>query len=277
MGNSETNEVDIRKLLVQQLESFEQAGLSDLPVGSESPDFQFEHYGSEEVHQAASEASKPTPAKTESDSVPASQKKEAASPRPAQPSIVTTGDWGQPLPADSRPAALEVINNEVRGCTLCEELAPKRNQTVFGVGNPSARLVLVGEGPGAEEDRMGEPFVGAAGKLLDKILGACKLDRNQVYILNTVKCRPPMNRNPADQEIRNCWNFLERQIEVIQPEFICCLGSVGRMRGKFYPWKGAQLMVTYHPAYLLRNEGAKRHVWEDMKWLMQEMGIELSN
>ena len=98
-----------------------------------------------------------------------------------------------------------------------------------------------------------------------------------------------MNRNPADQEIRNCWNYLERQLEVIQPDFICCLGSVaaksmlqttqslGRLRGKFYPWRGAQLMVTYHPAYLLRNEGAKRHVWEDMKWLMQEMGIELSN
>jgi len=109
-----------------------------------------------------------------------------------------------------------------------------------------------------------------------------------VYILNTVKCRPPRNRNPTETEIGNCWGYAQRQLEVIQPEFICCLGSVaaktmlqttqslGRLRGRFHDWKGAKLVVTYHPAYLLRNEGAKRHVWEDMQMLVKEMGIELS-
>ncbi len=287
MGNSETNEVDVRKLLVQQLESLEQSGLADLPVGTDSPDFQFAHAASEEVRATSPQpaTAPPEPAQRPTPAAPSATPDAAATtPQPMR----NSGQWGSPLPADDRPAALEVINNLVRNCKLCDELASKRTQTVFGVGNPSAKLVFVGEGPGAEEDRTGEPFVGAAGKLLDKILGACKLDRSQVYILNTVKCRPPMNRNPADREIRNCWNYLEKQLEVIQPQFICCLGSVaaksmlqtteplGRMRGKFFPWKGAQLMVTYHPAYLLRNEGAKRHVWEDMKWLMQEMGVELS-
>jgi DNA polymerase len=198
-------------------------------------------------------------------------------------------NWGAATVREERPAALEVINAEVRGCTKCEELCAKRTQTVFGVGDPSARLVFVGEGPGADEDRIGEPFVGAAGKLLNKILAASKLKREEVYILNTVKCRPPRNRNPKESEIRDCWDYGQRQLEVIQPEFICCLGSVaaktmlqttqslGRLRGKFHPWKGARLIVTYHPAYLLRNEGAKRHVWEDMQLLVKEMGIDLSN
>ena len=208
--------------------------------------------------------------------------------RAAAKSLLMTGNWGEPVAQADRAGALEVINSEVRGCEQCEELCGNRSQTVFGVGSPSARLVFVGEGPGADEDRTGEPFVGAAGKLLNKILSAAQLKREEVYILNTVKCRPPRNRNPTESEIGNCWGYAERQLEVIQPEFICCLGSVaaktmlqttqslGRLRGRFHSWKGAKLIVTYHPAYLLRNEGAKRHVWEDMKMLVKELGIDLS-
>jgi DNA polymerase len=146
-------------------------------------------------------------------------------------------------------------------------------------------LVFIGEGPGADEDRVGEPFVGAAGKKLDKIIAAIKMDRSDVYILNTVKCRPPANRNPSLSELDHCWEYAERQLEVLQPEFICCLGSVaakrvlnttrplGQLRQQFYSYRGSRVLVTYHPAYLLRTESANRLVWEDMKLLMKEMGI----
>ena len=137
-----------------------------------------------------------------------------------------------------------MLQQEVAGCTLCGELAATRTQTVFGVGNPQARLCFLGEAPGADEDRQGEPFVGRAGQLLNKILEACRLRREDVYILNILKCRPPGNRNPLPDEANNCRRFLDRQLELIGPEFICCLGAVaaqnllgtteaiGRMRGK---------------------------------------------
>ncbi len=121
---------------------------------------------------------------------------------------------------------LNVIQDEVSRCTCCAELAAQRTQTVFGVGNPTARLCFLGEAPGADEDRLGEPFVGRAGQLLDKILAACTLTREEVYILNVLKCRPPQNRTPALEEVENCRKFFERQLELIQPEFICCLGLV---------------------------------------------------
>jgi DNA polymerase len=145
----------------------------------------------------------------------------------------------------------------------------------------------LGEAPGQEEDAQGEPFVGAAGQLLDKIITACKLTREEVFILNTIKCRPPMNRTPSDIEVQNCWQFAHRQLEIIQPEFICCLGSVAaksllqtgksisQLRGVFHQYRGSRVMVTYHPAYLLRTPSAKRHVWDDMKMLMRELGVEL--
>jgi DNA polymerase len=184
----------------------------------------------------------------------------------------------------SRAATLEVLEQEVAGCTLCGELALARTQTVFGVGNPKARLVFLGEAPGADEDRLGEPFVGRAGQLLNKILAACKLRREDVYILNILKCRPPGNRNPLPDEAANCRRYLDRQLELIGPAFICCLGSVaaqnllgttesiGRMRGRVLNYKGARVVCTYHPAYLLRNPAAKKDAWDDMKFLMREMG-----
>jgi uracil-DNA glycosylase len=194
----------------------------------------------------------------------------------------------------NRPAAqvsakdsLEIVRREVAACTLCDELAGTRTQTVFGVGNPQARLCFLGEAPGADEDRQGEPFVGRAGQLLTKIIEACTLTRQDVYILNVLKCRPPGNRNPLPDEVSNCRGFLDRQLSLIRPEYICCLGTIAaqtlletdtpisRMRGKFFDYHGIPVMCTYHPAYLLRNPAAKKDVWDDMKVLMRKLGIEL--
>jgi DNA polymerase len=183
---------------------------------------------------------------------------------------------------------LTVLRNEVAACTLCEELACTRTQTVFGVGSARARLCFLGEAPGADEDRQGEPFVGRAGQLLDRILAACRLKREEVYILNVIKCRPPGNRTPSPTEAANCRPFLLRQLELIRPKFICCLGlvaaqnllgstqSIGRLRGRLHRYGDAQVVCTYHPAYLLRNPAAKREVWEDMQMLMSAMGIDVS-
>jgi uracil-DNA glycosylase family 4 len=177
-----------------------------------------------------------------------------------------------------------VLRDEVAQCTLCDELATTRTQTVFGVGDPQARLVFLGEAPGAEEDRLGEPFVGRSGKLLDKILEACGLSRDTVYILNVLKCRPPENRNPTTEESAHCRRHLDRQLELIDPEYICCLGAVaaqnllatteaiGKLRGKVHKYRGINVVCTYHPAYLLRNPSAKKHTWDDMKLLMRELG-----
>lgn len=236
--------------------------------------------------------------KTEGRAKPAGQTEPAVNSVPTHPTPPNTSaatdslnlsqPYGPSVGIRDRVAGLNVIQQEVAGCTQCPKLASNRTQTVFGTGNPAARLVFVGEGPGAQEDRLGEPFVGEAGQLLDKIMAACKLSRHDVYILNTVKCRPPSNRNPAQDELANCWGYAERQLEIIQPEFICCLGSVasrtllkttqslGRLRRQFHQYRGSRVLVTYHPAYLLRTPSAKRHVWEDMQLLMQEMGVDLS-
>ena len=185
----------------------------------------------------------------------------------------------------STAPTLEVLQQEVAACTLCGELAATRTQTVFGVGNPQARLCFLGEAPGADEDRQGEPFVGRAGQLLNKILEACRLRREDVYILNILKCRPPGNRNPVPDEAQNCRRFLDRQLELIEPEFICCLGAVAAQNlarhdrsDRPHARQGARriaaakVVCTYHPAYLLRNPSAKKYTWDDMKLLMREMG-----
>lgn len=190
------------------------------------------------------------------------------------------------LSTGEKSAQLRVLQSEVAGCTRCPELAGTRTQTVFGVGNPNARLVFVGEAPGADEDAKGEPFVGRAGQLLtDIITKAMKLKREDVYILNVLKCRPPGNRNPAPNEVINCRSFLDRQLEILQPQFICCLGSIaakailnteqsiGRLRKKWHDYRGIPVICTYHPAYLLRNPAAKREVWEDIQLLMKRMGL----
>jgi DNA polymerase len=146
-------------------------------------------------------------------------------------------------------------------------------------------VVLFGEAPGADEDRAGRPFVGAAGQLLDKIILASKLQREELFIMNTLKCRPPGNRTPEEAEIASCRGYFERQLELLRPEFVVCLGavaaksllqtqaSIGQLRGKFHSYRGAQVVVTYHPAYLLRNPEMKKHTWADMQMLMRALGI----
>lgn len=187
-----------------------------------------------------------------------------------------------------RIAALAVIEQEVARCQRCAELAGARTKTVFGVGNPEARLCFLGEAPGADEDRQGEPFVGRAGQLLTRIIEACHLHREDVYILNVLKCRPPGNRNPLPEEAANCRGYLDAQLEIIQPEFICCLGAVaarmlldtpapiGKLRGHFFNYGQSSVMCTYHPAFLLRNPSAKKDVWEDMQRLMERMGMPIA-
>ena len=182
------------------------------------------------------------------------------------------------LPQES----LEDIRNRLGDCTRCK-LHEERRQIVFGVGNPKADLVIVGEAPGRDEDIKGEPFVGRAGKLLTDILAAIGLSRDDVYICNVIKCRPPENRNPKPDEVAECSPFLRAQIASIQPKLMCALGKfaaqtllnsetpISKMRGRFFDYENVPTMVTYHPAYLLRNPAAKADVWEDMKKLHEEL------
>ena len=185
-----------------------------------------------------------------------------------------------PAPAAADPAiSLAAVRTEIGDCRRCR-LSERRTNIVFGVGNPAARLVFVGEGPGADEDAQGEPFVGRAGQLLTKIIEAMGLDRSDVYIANVVKCRPPENRTPLPDEVATCSPFLFRQIGAIRPDVVVCLGTpaaqtlfgtretITKIRGIVRVIEGVRVMPTFHPAYLLRNPAAKREVWEDMKQVM---------
>jgi len=186
---------------------------------------------------------------------------------------------------EERQAALKNLATCVAGCVRCKELADTRKQTVFGVGNPEARVMFIGEAPGADEDAQGEPFVGRAGQLLNKIIAACGWAREDVYICNILRCRPPGNRTPAPQEAANCREWLDGQIAIIDPEFIVCWGScaaqnllgmtdaIGKMRQRFFQHGRAKVLCTYHPSYLLRNPEAKKPVWDDMLLLLKEMGL----
>jgi uracil-DNA glycosylase family 4 len=188
-------------------------------------------------------------------------------------------------PAEVRPLTivltpiegLAAIRADIGDCTRCKLHTLGRTQVVFGVGNPEADLMFVGEAPGRDEDLQGYPFVGRAGQLLTKIIEAIALKREDVYIANVIKCRPPENRNPEPDEVETCEPFLFRQIDVIKPKVIVALGKFGaqallktldpisRLRGRVFEYRGAKLIPTFHPAYLLRNPSSKREVWEDMK------------
>jgi len=195
--------------------------------------------------------------------------------------------WGRghEMASAGSTETLEDIRAHLGDCQRCK-LCRSRTRIVFGAGNPRARLMFVGEGPGHEEDRAGEPFVGAAGQLLNRIIEAIRLNRQDVYIANVVKCRPPANRLPEQEEIATCSPFLRRQIRAIRPLFICTLGScaaqtllntqeaISRLRGRFSEYEGIRVLPTFHPAYLLRNPEKKREVWADMKLLMKEYPYE---
>ena len=179
--------------------------------------------------------------------------------------------------AHSEAEALSAIREDIGDCTRCKLHALGRQQIVYGVGNPNADLIFVGEAPGADEDIQGIPFVGRAGQLLTKIVEAIGLKREDVYIANVIKCRPPGNRNPEPDEVEACEGFLVRQIDSIRPKVIVALGTfaakallktqdpISRLRGRVYEYRGAKLIPTFHPAFLLRSPDRKRDVWEDMK------------
>ncbi|HMF89024.1 MAG TPA: uracil-DNA glycosylase [Candidatus Angelobacter sp.] len=193
--------------------------------------------------------------------------------------------FDSPLPViEDRPAALKAIRADIGDCTRCR-LHKGRKNIVFGVGNVNADLMFVGEGPGADEDEQGEPFVGRAGQLLNNMIAAMGLKRGDVYIANVVKCRPPQNRTPEKDECDTCSPFLMRQIEVIRPKVIVALGAVAAknllamndsmasLRGRWYDFKGARLAVTYHPAYLLRDPRQKKEAWKDLQMVMKYLGL----
>ena len=245
-----------RRALAQRLESLDRAGVAHLKKGRPRP----------AAETPATAAAPPTPA--------------------AEQTTRVADTGGQSRRSDDADALLRLISADVAKCTRCKELVANRTQTVFGVGNPRARLCFLGEAPGADEDRQGEPFVGRAGQLLTKIIeNAMGLKRGDIYILNILKCRPPENRNPTPEEAANCRRHLDDQFAAIRPEYICCLGavaaqnllettvSIGRMRGNFYDYQGIKVICTYHPAYLLRNPAAKKQTWEDIQMLMREMGL----
>ncbi len=199
---------------------------------------------------------------------------------PEIPSWISVSGPAKPSLRLEEDVSLEHVREILGECTRCR-LHQGRKKIVFGQGNPHARLMFVGEGPGEDEDREGLAFVGKAGQLLTKIIAAIDLTRDDVYITNIVKCRPPKNREPEEDEIAACYPFLEQQIRAIRPSIICALGapasktllktreSISRLRGRFHDMNGMKVMPTYHPAYLLRNPSDKRLVWEDMKKIRQ--------
>lgn len=268
---SEPNRPDDAQLLrivAQHLEGLRAAGVEWLPARALQP-------------FAPAEEPAPVPALAQS-----------APPAPASAPVGDT--WlfpedGGALPApvltlEQRRHELTVLAETVSHCTRCAELASTRRQTVFGVGPVGAELCFVGEAPGADEDRQGEPFVGAAGQLLNRIIAACGMKREDVYVCNILRCRPPGNRQPLPNEAANCREFLDRQLELVRPKFICCLGAcaaqnllgttmgIGRLRGRFHDYRGIPVVCTFHPAFLLRSPERKRDVWDDMKRLLERMG-----
>lgn len=200
---------------------------------------------------------------------------DAPIPMPADPSLF----GGTALSSEQASfASLDEHFKAICECQLCP-LGKTRNKFVYGVGNPNSKLMFIGEGPGADEDAKGEPFVGRAGQLLDKILAAIQLDRTQIYIANIVKCRPPGNRVPAPTEMETCFPYLKEQIRLIKPKLLCALGktaaqaligdvpALGKVRGRWHDFQGIPVLVTYHPAALLRDPAYKKGTWEDMQVL----------
>ena len=303
-ADNESNEdIDLQLALSQHLSGLKEFGVTIVPAGK-GETFEIANSGDpapavESVAAAVpttttsqppiSAAQQPVTATTETATATSITPHSAAPVAASQlePLVTQDAPYSVPTAAEQRPTALTVIQQEVASCIRCPQLSDARNNTVFGSGDPTSRLVFVGEGPGEDEDANGLPFQGPAGDLFDKILAACGLDRKQVYLLNTIKCRTPKNRNPKAAELENCWGYGQQQLDIIQPEFICCMGSVaaktllntnlsiGKLRKRFHSYRGSKVLVTYHPTYLLRTSSAKTHAWDDMKMLMNAMGIEI--
>lgn len=262
------------------IEDWQSAGLTHLPRAKPIP---------AAATPLVEEVAPPLPVRAEPDeAVPSETILDAAQVAASSPPAAIPEEAGTDMPREAKQDRLQQLAARVAQCTLCRELAQTRTQTVFGVGNPNAKILFIGEAPGADEDREGEPFVGRAGQKLNDIIRACKLTREEIYICNILRCRPPGNRNPSDDEAANCRPFLDAQIEIVRPKYIVCWGSVaarnllgteetiGKLRGRFYEYRGAKVICTYHPSYLLRNPPAKKDTWADMKFLFRDMGIELT-
>jgi DNA polymerase len=216
-------------------------------------------------------------------SVPETPSQETPAIAPRKP-IFTPPFQPEIIPAADRASALQLIREDIGDCTRCA-LHTGRNKIVFGDGSPNARLFFVGEGPGADEDAQGIPFVGKAGQLLNNMINAMGLKREEVYIANVVKCRPPGNRTPEPEEGNTCSPFLFRQIDVIRPQVIVALGATAAtyllgqrqplagLRGRVHAWRGSQLIITYHPAFLLRDPRQKKEAWADLQIAMRELGL----
>jgi uracil-DNA glycosylase family 4 len=258
---------DLARQVRQHLDSLAAAGVQWLPTRDEAP-------------------ASPSPPVADAPGSPSA----AAAPEPPpvllQPQLFGVGPASDAESPEHRRRELQVLAERVAGCERCAELVATRSQTVFGVGPLDPDLCFVGEAPGADEDRLGEPFVGQAGQLLNRIIAACGFQREEVYICNIIKCRPPGNRQPLPDEAGNCREYLERQIELVRPRFLCALGAtaaqnllgtrvpIGKLRGRFFDFKGIPVLCTYHPAALLpgRSPERKKDVWEDMKKLLTRMG-----
>ncbi len=278
----------MNRALRQELEGWQRAGLSHLPMPPRKRSV------SATTPKPAAVMRTPSSGNAVSRPVVSSS---AKTPKPASApaALPTLPVISEPLPPSPHPAGsredrewrLNQWKQRVAACVRCPELASSRHQTVFGVGNPEARFLFIGEAPGADEDARGEPFVGAAGQLLDKIIVACGLKRADIYICNILRCRPPGNRKPLPIEAGNCREYLDAQIAIIDPEFIVCWGataaqnlmgteeSIGRLRGRVFEHGRAKVLCTYHPSYLLRNPAAKKDVWEDMQLVLKEAGLPL--
>jgi uracil-DNA glycosylase family 4 len=213
----------------------------------------------------------------------------AAGPRSPRPSVPPVAGSLFAEPAVARAGSLAALRGAIGDCQRCK-LAPHRTHLVFGVGHPAARLMFVGEGPGADEDAQGEPFVGRAGQLLTEIITkGMRLRREDVYIANVIKCRPPGNRNPEPDEVEACEPFLLRQVELIGPDVVVALGKfaaqtllrtktpITQLRGRWFDYHGIKLMPTFHPAYLLRNPAEKRVVWQDIQEVMRVLGLPVAH
>jgi uracil-DNA glycosylase family 4 len=266
-----------REALVERIRFYRELGLTELyrrPVGEA-----VEPAVESAVEAAAVEV--PTPvsvSSARSQIVTEDQTIPPRKPFPAQPPVTAA------VAASDRAAALNIIREEIGDCTRCA-LHTGRNKIVFADGDPNARLMFVGEGPGADEDAQGLPFVGRAGQLLNNMITAMGLKREEVYICNVVKCRPPGNRTPEPEEANTCSPFLFKQIDVVRPQVIVALGATAAtyllghrqplagLRGRVHAFRGTQLIVTYHPAFLLRDPRQKKEAWADLQIAMKELGL----
>lgn len=283
--NSDRDFTRLVRAVHHRLESLQRAGVRTLPRPTWEPPARQVEVTPED--KPASLAVEPSPARTPERPAAASPPPRPAQPPPLARSLLEEPELTAPaMPEAERAAALKALADEVAVCVKCPHLAAARTRTVFGEGNPSARLMFVGEAPGADEDRTGRPFVGRAGQLLtDMITKGMGLRREDVYIANVLKCRPPENREPSLDETTNCLPYLERQIEIIRPQFLCLLGrsavfallgtslSMSKLRGKWHRYRGIPTIATYHPSYLLRTPSAKKDAWQDLQMLMNAMGI----